>query len=680
VSEPSTITSLNDIWRSLSNSVRKKKKKLLSESDTEMGGPRRGQSRGRGGRGKKPKGAQMSSHGSAIPYRDTGMNRSASFPQCVSGGGFEENPYASYVAARINSQKDAGQKGGGGRNRNGARSKPHRPDLRADARVRRLERERNERMRYERMGPHPIGRTILRYPPGFDVSRLIGPYGNVHAIRQATGAIIDVFGDVGEVVITGHEKAVFEAQARLLATINEPPRDPTVTFAFDPIDLHKLIGPGGSTIKRLNAETGARIVVPKSRGKGGPKGSCLCIVTAFSQAVVNFACDKVREALSGPTHIIALRVKNPEVKERLKAIQDEIIAKEPDLEPVVCPVDKLHVPLGVIYIDPEDMGQYLASVRTQATRAVGAPPMPGGWQNRTRTLVSSLREIAKAQAAIPCQFSKLGHFTKDRKASNYSQVLFAKPESAGLGTVAAEVRTALAAQQFSEQSGEFIPHATIMQTVGSRWGTSGYCKAWKQGVCVNGNSCPLKHDTPRAGRKLRGIHMSLWETINKSGVDLGGCTFDEIELLAIRGDDGKGYYPAVCRFPLSGGSRGFSSSCSSSGTGVGETSSSAIGGRSDGGGSSSGSDDSSGGQVGHSRAWGGWDGVPVHGIQDFVPRSKSVPDPGGGSQVQHSSSSGSDDGGNGSDGDGGSHQAWGGWAAMPAPVAVFPTRGSWGVR
>ena len=93
------------------------------------------------------------------------------------------------------------------------------------------------------------------------IAQLIGPAGStIKRLQAETGARIDVDSQHTpcEVTISGASPAIVEAARRAVEAIVSPT---SVHIRCDSSSVGQVIGPKGATIKRLQAETGARIDV-----------------------------------------------------------------------------------------------------------------------------------------------------------------------------------------------------------------------------------------------------------------------------------------------------------------------------------------------------------------------------------------------------------------------------------
>ena len=99
----------------------------------------------------------------------------------------------------------------------------------------------------------------IECPPGFRVAALIGPKGaKIKELKSESGAKIEIDSTPPpKVVISGTDAQVEAASALVLAILHPP----SARLTCDKDHARLLIGPGGSVLKRLQAESGARINV-----------------------------------------------------------------------------------------------------------------------------------------------------------------------------------------------------------------------------------------------------------------------------------------------------------------------------------------------------------------------------------------------------------------------------------
>ena len=130
------------------------------------------------------------------------------------------------------------------------------------------------------------------------VGRIIGPQGTtIQRLQAETGARISVATprDALRATITitaGSEAEVTAALHAVEALVNPP----SARVLCDPAIIAQLIGPAGSTIKRLQAETGARIDVDSQHTP------CEVTISGASPAIVE-AARRAVEAIVSPTSL-----------------------------------------------------------------------------------------------------------------------------------------------------------------------------------------------------------------------------------------------------------------------------------------------------------------------------------------------------------------------------------------
>ena len=129
---------------------------------------------------------------------------------------------------------------------------------------------------------------VIECPPGFRVAALIGPKGSqIKSMQEESGAkiSIDSESDPAKVTISGDDEQIAAAR-RLVQAIIHPPN---AQLTCDADHARLLIGPGGATLKEIEAESGARVRVDTA--SGGPP---TITIEAASRAAVEHAARLVR--------------------------------------------------------------------------------------------------------------------------------------------------------------------------------------------------------------------------------------------------------------------------------------------------------------------------------------------------------------------------------------------------
>ena len=130
--------------------------------------------------------------------------------------------------------------------------------------------------------------AVIECPPGFRVAALIGPKGSqIKSMQEESGAkiSIDSDSDPAKVTISGDDEQIAAAQRLVLAIVHPP----SLRLTCDEDHARLLIGPGGATLKNIEAEAGARVHVDMA--SGGPP---TIAIEAASRAAVDHAARLVR--------------------------------------------------------------------------------------------------------------------------------------------------------------------------------------------------------------------------------------------------------------------------------------------------------------------------------------------------------------------------------------------------
>ena len=130
------------------------------------------------------------------------------------------------------------------------------------------------------------------------VGRIIGPQGTtIQRLQAETGARISVATPRdalrATITITARSEAEVTAAMKAVEALVNPP---SARVLCDPATIAQLIGPAGTTIKRLQAETGARIDVDSQHTP------CEVTISGASPAIVE-AARRAVEAIVSPTSL-----------------------------------------------------------------------------------------------------------------------------------------------------------------------------------------------------------------------------------------------------------------------------------------------------------------------------------------------------------------------------------------
>lgn len=142
---------------------------------------------------------------------------------------------------------------------------------------------------------NPIISTTIPCPNA-KKGAVIGPRGTtVQAIQTQSSTRITVSNTTPTITISGTASSIALAQS-LLDTLLHPP---TLTFTCPTKHMGKLIGPGGTTLRSLQTQTGTHIVVD-NRVDNPPHGPCTITVTGPTLSKCRQAESLVQQLLQPP--------------------------------------------------------------------------------------------------------------------------------------------------------------------------------------------------------------------------------------------------------------------------------------------------------------------------------------------------------------------------------------------
>ncbi|XP_066299154.1 A-kinase anchor protein 7-like [Branchiostoma lanceolatum] len=173
-----------------------------------------------------------------------------------------------------------------------------------------------------------------------------------------------------------------------------------------------------------------------------------------------------------PNYFVAIRVTSDEVRKCVRAIQDAVLAHEPNLEPAIIPLSHLHVTLlmlhlreGQVQAAKEALRQAKARVTPQLLQPVQKPGETSKQAATSPKEAGGRFLLQFSKVAIP--FEGLGTFA--------DTTVFAKVAEGGhlatLKQIAETVRACFAEKSlYPTDDNSFLPHLTVMKITDNNQG------------------------------------------------------------------------------------------------------------------------------------------------------------------------------------------------------------------